>query len=284
MRRSLVILLALVVIVAMSGAVWRYLAAERDVAGLVLSDVNGDVGLASGAGPREARVGTRIEVDDQLRTGDGRAVLELDGGTRVRIGPSSSVVVRALDADGVDLELEGGALRATVRPESGALAVIGAGVTAQATDADFDFGVAGGVAVIDTTRGELALMGVDQPRLNAGSRAVIRNRSAAIGPIPDELLLAVAWPEPERTREAETRVSGRTAPGARVTLDGGFGTREVVADADGHFEADVPLTEGDNAVQVRAVDLFGQVADVRGVLQTRDTRGPTFRGGVEYGN
>lgn len=276
-------LLALVVVVAMAGALWRY----ADVAGvdgeLVLADVQGSVAI-EGPLARPARAGERVEPRDHLRTGEGRAVLELDGGTRIRIGPASSVVVRSVDAEGVDLEIEGGALRATVRPESAALAVTGGGVTVQATDADFDIGVTEGVAVVDTLRGEVALMGVDQSRLNAGSRAVIRNRSAAIGPIPDDLLLAVAWPDPERTREEATTVTGRTAPGARVILAGAFGSQEVVADADGAFEARVPLSEGDNRLTVRAVDLFGQVADVQGLLQTRDTRAPTFRGGVEYGN
>lgn len=283
MRQSVAILLAGVVAVAMLVATWRYLAAEHESGELVLTDVAGGVELL-GPAARPARAGERVLVDDHLRTGDGRAVLEFGGGTRVRLGPSSSVVVRGVGPAGVDLELEGGALRATVRPESASLAVTGAGVTVQATDAEFGFAVDDGLAVVDATRGDLALMGADQARLSAGSRAVIRDRSAAIGPIPSDLLLTVAWPPAGRTREDETRVTGRTAPGARVTLAGAFGSRTLVADAHGAFEALIPLAEGDNAVEVSAVDLFGERVEVRGTLQTRDTRGPTFRGGVEYGN
>ncbi len=289
MRRNGAILLAVVVVFAMAVAIGRYVSAENGVGEVVLSSVRGDVTLDGPGRDGEARVGTRMALDDHITTTeDGRAVLALDGGTRVRIGPESSVVVTSVDEQGVGLELEGGALRATVRPESGAVNVTGAGITVQATDADFGLGVRDGdgaaddVALLETTRGEVALMGTDQPRLPEGSRAVIRNRSAEIGPIPDELLLEVAWPEASRTRDERSRVTGTTTPGARVTLAGPFGRRVVVADAEGRFEAEVPLEEGSNELVVSATDLLGQEADVRGVLQTRDTQGPTFRGGVEY--
>jgi len=283
-RRNVAILLVAVVVVATSVAVWRYLARGDSLGEVVLSSVSGDVALIGPGRDGHAEVGVRIAVSDHLKTGKGRAVLSLDGGTRVRIGPSSSVVVRSVDEQGVGLELEGGALRAIVRPESGSVNVAGGGVTVQATDADFGIGVIDGMAVLETTRGEVALMGVDQPRLSAGSRAVIRNRAASIGPIPDDLLLEVSWPDPERTRLEKTRIRGQSAPGAKVTLVGAFGTRTVVAGEDGRFEATVPLAEGKNNLVVSATDLLGNKADIKGVLQTRDTRGPTFRGGVEYGN
>jgi hypothetical protein len=281
-RRNSAILLAVVVVVAMAVAIGRYISAENGVGEVVLSSVTGEVSLDGPGRTGDARVGTRMVPDDHLSTRDGRAVLALEGGTRVRIGPSSSVVVTSVDDQGVGLELEDGALRATVRPESGAVNVTGAGVTVQATDAEFGIGVEGDIAVLETTRGEVALMGTDQPRLPEGSRAVIRNRSTEIGPIPDELLLEVAWPDTARTRDAKSLVTGRTEPGARVTLDGPFGRRVVVADEKGRFEAEVPLEEGSNELVVNATDVLGQETDVRGVLQTRDTRGPTFKGGVEY--
>ena len=67
-------------------------------------------------------------------------------------------------------------------------------------------------------------------------------------------------------------------------LSGDFGSRIVYADRNGAFTARVPLTEGSNALAVKAFDLLGKEAAIKGTLQTRDTRGPTFRGGVEYGN
>ncbi|MCB9678422.1 MAG: FecR domain-containing protein [Alphaproteobacteria bacterium] len=284
MRQNVAILLTAVVVVAMLGAVWRYLSNGAAQGGVILATVRGEVSLEGPGRDGKAVVGTRIAPSDHVVTGDGRAVLSLGTGTNVRIGPDSSVVVRSVDEQGVGLEIEGGALRATVRPDSGSVSVTGGGVTVQATDADFGIGVNDDVAVLETTRGEVALMGVDQPRLGEGSRAIIRQRSAQIGPIPDELLLEVSWPAPERTRSEATEVRGRTTPGARVVLSGGFGEKVVFADAQGDFLAEVPLVEGSNEVDVRATDLLGQEAALRGPLQTRDTRGPTFRGGVEYGN
>ena len=287
MRRSVAILLSLVVVVAMAIAVWRYTRTGRDGNRLVLTEVVGEVALA---GPgRDGRItdGIELRAEDAVTTGDGRAVLELDGGSRVRVGPASSVVIEGIDATGVTLALAGGALRATVRPESGPLVINGAGLTVQATDADFGIGLdpeADDLLVVETERGEVAVMGADIPRVGAGSRAVIRERRAAVGPIPSDLLLSVAWPQPTRTRDAATLVSGTTAPGARVILVGAFGEVTLHADERGHFETTVPLAEGANELVVRAWDLLGAKTDVRGLLQTRDTRAPAFHGGIEYGN
>lgn len=287
MRRNVAIVLALVVVVAMCIAIWRYVRNTREGNRLVLAEVRGQVSLQGPGRDGTATSGTELRPEDLVRTeAAGRAVLELDGGSRVRIGPSSSVVIDAVDATGVSLDLEGGALKATVRPESGPLSVNGAGMTVQATDADFDLGIDPTVSelmVVEASRGEVAVMGADVARIAAGSRAVIRDRKAAVGPIPDDLLLSVAWPEPTRTRKEKTLVSGQTAPGARVQLSGGFGELVLHADDKGNFEAVVPLVEGRNELMVRAFDLLGDRADVQGLLQTRDTRGPTFNGGVEYG-
>ncbi|MCA9568968.1 MAG: hypothetical protein KC656_14060, partial [Myxococcales bacterium] len=130
---------------------------------------------------------------------------------------------------------------------------------------------------------DVAVMGTDVSRVPAGSRAVIRGRAAALGPIPDDLLLTVAWPEDRRTRADMGEVSGQTSPGASVVVEGAFGRRVVTADGEGTFRTRVPLGEGENPVAVTATDLFGEVAEVRGVLQTRDTSPPTIRGSVEYG-
>ena len=266
----------------MAIGVWRYVRPLDRPEQLVLSRIEGRVDLSGPGRDGPPQEGERIQDQDHLQTHDGRAVLELEGGTRVRIGPSSSVLVVGIDETGVSLELEGGAVKATVRPESGAVAVTGAGVTAQATDADFAFGVEEDLAILESSRGDVAVMGADIGRLAPGKRAVIRQRAAAVGPIPDDLLLTVAWPETRRTRNPLGTVSGETQAGATVVVEGAFGRRVVTADHAGHFQLEVPLGEGDNPVQIAATDVFGATAAVRGVLQTRDTSPPTLRGGVEY--
>jgi hypothetical protein len=282
-RRSVVILLATVVVVAMLIGIWRYVRPLGGAEQLTLTSVEGQVTLVQpGRGAGEAVVGRTLVAEDQLQTAVGRAVLELEGGTRVRVGPSSNLLVVGVDDNGLQLELDGGALKATVRPESGALAVTGAGITAQATDADFAFGMSDDLVVLESTRGDVGVMGADIGRVVEGSRAVIASRAASVGPIPSDLLLSVEWPEARRTREETGAVAGRTAPGATVTVRGPTGVQEVTADQEGAFLAIVPLTEGENPVEIEARDVFGEETHAEGVLQVRVTAPPTLKSGVEY--
>src|SRR5687767_1668107 len=117
MRRLLTALVGVVVVAFALGAVWRYLAAERGTAVLVLVEVDGRVELTGPGRPAAAATeGTVLGPDDRLRTSAAsRAVLSLGEGTRIRLGPTSSLVVQSVDADGVALELEDGQLQATVR-------------------------------------------------------------------------------------------------------------------------------------------------------------------------
>lgn len=282
MRRGAAILVSSLVVAVMAIGVWRYVRPLEGPEELVLSQVQGDVALDGPGRIGLPEAGQRIRAADHLTTRDGRATLELEGGTRVRVGPASSVLILGVDETGVELELEGGAVKATVRPESGSVAVTGAGVTAQATDAEFAFGVQDDLTVLESERGVVAVMGAEISRVREGERAVIRQRAAAVGPIPEDLLLSVAWPEQRRTRSDLGTVRGHTLAGARVVVEGAFGRRVVHADQDGTFEVQIPLGEGENPVNIEATDVFGETTEVRGILQTRDTSPPKLRAGVEY--
>lgn len=283
MRKAVVALLVVVVVVGMASALWRYLRAEQPRAELRFSEVSGKVRLDRQDGPEAARRGTRLRPEDRVTTGpESRAVLTLGQETHIRLGPESTVQVTGLDDAGVSLELENGALQATVRPDSGAVRVENRGRGVLATNGEFEVGVSDDVLQVSATRGTLSLTGLDETRLEEGTQAVVLDRHAEIGQVPEELLLAVAWPEAGRTRARTTRVTGRTVPRARVLLSGSFGEAIVRADEQGEFSAEVPLGEGDNPVRVEAIDALGNRAEVAGMLQTRDTVGPSFRGGVEY--
>jgi hypothetical protein len=282
-RRLLLMLLGVIVATATIMALWRYGARDRSVAELTVIEVHGVVRLEEGGVRRDAAGGERLDADDRLATeAGGRAVLALNGDTRVRVGPSSSVRVRSVGLDGVSLDLEDGAITATVRPESGAVRVGHRGREVLATGGEFAVGVSGEVMQVDARSGSVVLSGVDATRVEAGQQAVVIDRHAEIAPVPKELLLAVAWPDEERTRASEATVAGRTAPGARVVVRGRFGERAGRAGPDGRFNVPVPLEEGDNDVEVIAVDPLGVEARVSGQLLTRDTRGPSFQGGIEY--
>ena len=283
MRRALVALLTLVVLLAMASALWSYLRWEPDAPGLVLAEISGDVRISRSAADLDAKPGIELLPNDRVGTGpDGRARLSVGDQTEIRLGPSAQVAVQAVNESGVSLELEGGALQATVRPDSGGVKLSNRGRQVLATIADFEMGVSNDILQVSVSRGELSASGIDRSRIAEGEIATIVDRHAEVGPVPEELLLAIDWPQEARTRAQITRVSGRTQPGANVTLSGSFGRRTISADTQGHFSAELPLAEGDNPIEVRAVDVFGREASVEGMLQTRDTRGPSFQGGVEY--
>ncbi|MCB9685904.1 MAG: FecR domain-containing protein [Alphaproteobacteria bacterium] len=287
MRRSLIAVLAIVVLVVMAGAVWRYLRAEAPIPQLSISEVHGEVTVAhpsgEGAAPPEvARAGTVLGPDDRLSTAaTARAELTLGPETHIRIGPTSSLQVLSVDATGVSLELENGALEATVRPESGAVRVGNRGRAVLSANGSFQVGVRDDVMQVAATSGDVALSGMDQSRLAAGQQVVVIDRHAQVGEVPEELLLAVEWPVEARTRAESGQVVGTTTPGSRVVLRGSFGERTVIADHDGRFEATVALAEGENEVSVESTDVLGHRNEVSGVL-VRDTRGPAFSGGVHY--
>ena len=284
MRRVLVTLLALVVLVAMGVALWQYTGEDGATPDLWLAEVAGDVRLERPeAGVAPAARGTVLRPQDRITTADdARAVLTLGRDTTVRVGPGSAVQVVGVDETGVSLELEDGALQATVRPESGAVRVGNRGREVVATSGSFEIGVAGDVLQIAATAGSVSLSGVDATRLDAGQQVTVVDRHAEVGEIPEELLLDVAWPEPTRTRAETTLVSGVTFAGAVVRLTGAFGSREVRADLEGRFSAELPLIEGENGVAIEAIDPLGRHTTRRGVLPKRDTRGPSFSGGVRY--
>ncbi len=285
MRRGFVGVLATVILVAMVSTVWHYLHIERQHPELTLSEISGEVRLQRpNANQIEPARGMLLLPSDRLATGArSRAVLTLGRDTHVRMGPTSSIQVVAVDESGVSLELEDGALRATVRPESGAVQIANQGRAVLATRGEFEVGVDEDILQIRTLDGTASLSGLDQTRLETGQQATVIDRHADVGPIPEELLLAIDWPDTaQRTRGPSSILSGTTAPRARVRLSGSFGERLLRADEEGYFEAEIPLQEGPNPVEVEATDALGQRRHRVGSLQIRDTRGPTFRGGVEY--
>ena len=74
--------------------------------------------------------------------------------------------------------------------------------------------------------------------------------------MPRSVLLKVVWPEEKVTRAINVTLRGEADPGAVVAVNG----VKTDVDADGHFEADVPLAPGTNHVSVTSTDRFGRTA------------------------
>lgn len=286
MRRWLGTLLGLVAIAATALTVWTYLSDRNGELVLVLTEVDGQVKLTTPSGEVEAaKVGRELSAQDRIETSaSSTAVLGVGYETRIRLGPATSIEVQGVDEAGIQLELDDGALTAVVRPEAIGVRIGSEGREVLATNADFRVGAFGDVLQVESTRGSVSLSGLEATRVEEGQLATIVDRRVDVDSIPESLLLEVAWPDAARTREPTTLLSGVTSPGARVTAVGTFGRVETRADGQGRFEVSLPLGEGDNEVRLSAVDLRGVQTEVEGMLQTRDTRGPSVRGGVRYGN
>jgi len=285
-KRWLAPLMAVIVLVAAAVAILSYLSESPRPANLVISEVAGEVSVVGGQGGQQAvEAGLLLEPNQRLTTGPAsRAVLSLGEDTRIRLGADSTIQVQGQDETAVTLELEGGALHATVRPGSSALRVGSRGRQVLATDATFDMGVGpDGTLVVEVAEGSAVTSGFEGVNglLMAGSRTtVLPEGQASSTPISEELLLAVQWPTERRTKEGTTQVTGTTVPGAKVSIYAGDRLTQVMADRHGLFQATLPLQEGENPLRVEAIDPLGRAATVAGWTVELDHRGPTFRGGV----
>jgi hypothetical protein len=251
---------------------------------LRITDSRGTVRVQQGDRSVAGAVGQTLGVEDVVTTGpDGRADIAFDVASPIHLAAGTVVQVRSVDGDGVSLELEGGALQATIRPGGGVLRVGNGGREIQATDADFEVALGpDDLFVSEVTRGEVRTTGIDGlTAIEAGQRASVpASGKAVLQPISEQLLLAVEWPEP-KTRAPTTLVRGTTAPGSRVRLQRGAVVVDAVADSAGTFVAEVPLEDGKIALTVSATDPLGKVARVDGLVE-RDAHGPTLHGETTY--
>ncbi len=288
MRRTVGILLGLVVVFAAIGTVWIYLAGETAPAALTIYELDGDVRLTNAKGELLAPpVGMELGGGDRLRTGIGaRAVLALGEETRIRLGPTSSVQVQSVDETGIKLELEDGMLSATVRPGSGGAVRIGNnGREVVAENGVFDVGVDGDAFLAQTTEGSLTVVGTDVARLVEGEQVIALEQHASVGPIPAELLLEVRHPtDMTATTQEKYELHGRSDPGSLIRV-AGTDAENVRADAKGVFVAKIPLVEGKPLnVEIEAVDPLGRTTSKPVTLPPRDNTGPGAAGGTDYGN
>ncbi len=276
---------ALLALIAAAAFAWRVLGTGDGRPVLRVSETTGEVRLeraASEDGP-DALEGAVLQPDDRVATGaDGRATLTLGEATTINVRSGTTVDVVDIDAAGVALELDGGALRATIPPEAPSVRVASDGREAEGREGTFEVGVQGDLMQVRSLEGEVRVAGGagDEAILGAGEQALMVGGAAEVGPVPEDLLLSVQWPEEERTREATATIRGTTVPGSQVIGEGRFGRRQARADATGAFVLEVPLEEGANPLEVRAVDALGQEGRERSAGPVRDTRGPTMNGTV----
>ncbi len=288
MNRELRALLVVCLIFAVGAVGYRVLFGAGLADRFRIVTVQGDVRhLRSDGEGATAQAGETLEEGDRIVSGDGgSAVLGLGADTRVSVDARSSVKVMGVTDEGVRLELEGGKVKATVRPGSGRVGVVSDGREVTATDAEFTAVRDGeGNLAVSTERGRVELTGVSGvAELKEGDDLVAPagGGSPLRAPASDALLLQVAFPAPGRTREQEVTVEGSTQPGATVTVKGGARPVSARAGKDGRFVAKVPLAEGKNALEVEATSLLGRSAEVARAELVRDTTVPQVGVTIEF--
>lgn len=258
MRKQLPVLLAALAVLLLGWVGWYLIFLEGGTTKVVVLDPEGTVErrLASG---RAALLesGDELAPSDVVRvSGEGSAVLAIGEGSSLRLGSSTSLRLVDVGRDSVQVELEGGRVQARVRAVGPGLRVGAAGRTVGATDADFTMGIdPTGTLAVQAERGTLTMDEVDGvPTLAAGAALIVPRRGDAVQiDTAAALLLEVDWPSSPATG-AVGMVEGQTAPYARVQV----GEWEVLAGADGRFQARLPLEQGANEVAVTARDALGR--------------------------
>jgi FecR protein len=281
-RRTVTGLLVALAAVCVVWAAWAVLRDPHGDVSLMLVGVEGEVSLRRGDDRWAVREGEDLREADQVSTAEGgRVVVAVGDETEIRIGPASSVRVTDVDRAGVSLELEDGALEATVRPGSTPVRVGSRGRAVTLSDGEVAVGVRDDLLQVSVARGSVGLEGMDVSSASAGEQVVVLDRQR-VEQVPDELLFDAAV---ARTRQTEFQISGKAAPAARVVFRSTTGawTREVTASPSGAFSVTLPLAEGENEVIVEVTDLLGRKTRERKRLPERDTSGPKSRATTQYG-
>jgi len=249
----------------------------RAIEGIVQHQSGGEVGPAV--------VGAILGEKDRLETQPGgRVELTLGEHTELTLGGGSSLVLKGANSDGVRVELEGGRVKATVRPGGASLSVVAGEREVIADHARFSVGVgAGGSTAVESTEGRVTLIGFGNlTALEKGQQVLaVAGESPELASIPKSLLLEVEWPN-ETTRDAESRLVGQTQAGTVIWTEI-HGTRlKTVADAQGRFVLQgIQLRQGENPIVLRGRGLLGSESVSEGTLK-RDSKAPVGAFEVEY--
>lgn len=278
MSENLRIVFAVVVILVIGFVGYKVLFPGDEAVPLLVQAVEGSVHHVDDKGERaKVSPGLILQRASRIETeADGRAFLALGEGSTLTVDQASSVRILDVTRDGVRIELDNGSVEATVRPERGSLGIIHNEREVVGRDGSFAVGVnSGGSMAVETHNGSVEILGVESVGgLEQGERMLLlSDGSSRVAAIPESLLLEVAWPESARTRQAEVAVRGLTDPGAEVRVGAAGHWTTVVADASGHFEASIPLEEGENPLRVISRDPVGRTTEDK-KLVTRDSEPP----------
>lgn len=229
------------------------------------------------------KLGEKLASDEVIRTKLGRATLGIGESIRVSIESGSQFALGELSRELSKVRLEDGRLSSQVRGGSSELRVTVRGSEAKATTKEGDLSVLrshDGHVVVATTRGEVAVSAAgERVALEAGQQTVVEKESAPSSPmkISGKFFVRLHKGQEKKLRVRSTVVSGTTAPGSVVSVNGA----EFVS-ADGRFTKGVALREGHNSIHVVARDAIGRKSSATLDGIEVDSRPPEVTGSVKW--
>jgi len=244
----------------------------------IVARADGTVEIRLGNGKwAPAEIGNEV---DAIRTTGATAKAALTYGDSIKVNVIGDTQVR-LETIGPNIARfvvgeEGGVVIADVDPASGQriqLKAEGSDAITETTDGRVHL-LSDGAGTVQTavTRGEATVTAQGKTvRLTSDQQSVVRPGQSpeAPTPIPKSLLLKVKWPQTITTKRRHL-LSGKTNPNARLRV----GTRLVSADAKGNFKILVELKEGQNQLDIAAIDVLGRAQKIASPQILVDSQGP----------
>ncbi len=259
LKRAIIITLAILIFVIISFFVYRLIFPER---ALVLASLEGIVEIESGGVWIPLRAGDKIFANSRIRSKENSvAVLKMGEDSFIRVEPGSELLLQEVSGDKIKAKLEEGKLSAVLKPGAAPTVQVetkGGEALVESKGGEFVVAVdPKGSLTVAVKEGEVSL--ADQ----SGVTRIVPGEVAMVGPdkpmmkskVPQNVFLDIKWPWPSaaRTNKREVLVSGSTAVGARVTING----VRTETDFNGNFVSIVPLQEGRNVLVVTAEGILG---------------------------
>ncbi len=264
LKRVIIITLAILVFVIISFFVYRLIFPER---GLVLASLEGIVEIESGGVWIPLRAGDKIFANSRIRVKeDSVVVLKVGEDSFIKVEPGSELLLQEVSGDKIKAKLEEGKLSAALKEGAGLLVQVETG---------------GGEALVESKGGEFTVAADSKGSLTVAAKegeVSLANQSGVTRIVPGEVAMVAPdkpmmkskvsqnvfldikwpWPAAARTNKREVLVSGSTAVGAVVTING----VRTDTDFNGNFVSLVPLQEGRNILIVTAEGILGDRKEV----------------------
>lgn len=247
---------------------------------LSLTGMEGEVEiLRPGGAWGGAEVGTVLGPRDRIRTGPAaKARLSMPGSFSVELDAASEFQVRSLAEDLNRFLLQQGMIAADVIDDPARRFEVGASdAVARTRGGSFRMNVdRAGMVSLGTSRGQVEVEAAGKViQVREGHLTRIEKGEPPEDPIeiPARLALRVRWPRKKEIRSREVTIAGRTAPGARVRVEG----TTVVVDAKGRFRHKLALSEGAHRLEVESYDVGGNRSQKKSPRLLVDTRPDAFR-------